>query len=298
MRCADRLGYRPNLLARGLQTRRTDLIGILVADFSNPAYLSILDYFTRTIQQKGLHSLIFNVTHDDNLSEAVQMVMSYQVDGLVVTSATLSPVLVEECTRQGLPVVLFGRYSMRAPTSAVCCDNVAGGAIAGKLFAERGYLRPAYIGGPRGIATTNDRRTGFVAELNRRGLALWADESAGAYSYSAGFDAASRLLVDSNQRPDALFCTNDIIALGAMDAARHRFGLDVPGEIGVIGFDDILMADAAAYRLTTVCQPFARMATMTTDLLIERIRHPGEKPRLSILAGELVERDSVRSRAP
>lgn len=294
MGVATELGYRPNLLARGLQSRRTDLIGILVSDFSNPVYLNILDLFTTAIQKRGLHSLIFNVSHGEELSEAVQMVTRYQVDGLIVTSATLSPTLVDECARRQLPAVIFGRYSMHAPTNAVCCDNVAGGMLAAELLADRGYRRPAFIGGPTGVSTTNDRGRGFVDGLARRGLTLWADEIGGAYTYAAGYQAACRLL-DRPDQPDAVFCTNDIIALGAMDAARFRYGLEIPKEFGVIGFDDSLLADAEAYRLTTIRQPFAQMATLSTELLIDCIRNPQRKPKMRFLAGELIERGSVRA---
>ena len=296
MHAVEELGYRPNLLARGLQTRRTDLIGILVSDFSNPAYLKILDLCTQAIQSRGLHSLIFNVGHGD-LAEAVQMVTRYRVDGLIVTSATLSPTLANECARQKLPVVIFGRYSMHAPTNAVCCDNVAAGALAAELLADRGYRRPAFIGGPVGVSTTTDRGRGFVEGLTRRGLALWHEESGGAYTYAAGFEATCRLL-DKPERPDAVFCTNDIIAFGAMDAARFRHGLDIPRDFGVIGFDDSPLADAEAYRLTTIRQPFAHMATLSAELLIDCIQDPERKPKMRFLAGELVERGSVRAPRP
>jgi LacI family transcriptional regulator len=294
MRAVEELGYRPNLLARALQTRRTDLIGILVSDFSNPAYLAILDLFTQAAQRRGLNTLIFNVRHGSELTEAVQMVTRYQVDGLIVTSATLSPTLARECARQQLPVVIFGRYSMHAPSNAICSDNVAGGALAGELVVERGYRRPAFIGGPMGVSTTTDRARGFVQGLTRRGLALWHAESGGDYSYDAGFRAACRLL-DKPERPDVVFCSSDIIAFGAMDAARFRFGMNVPQDIGFIGYDDIPLAAALAYQLTTIRQPFARMATLSMDLLIDSIDNPQRKPTLRFLGVELVERGSIRA---
>lgn len=291
---AARLGYKPNMLARGLMTRQTKLIGILVANFQNPAYLHILDLFTQAIQRRGLHSLIINVAQCDDLSEAVEMVMPYQVDGLIVTSSTLSPALAAECARRRTPVVIFGRYAKDAPVPAVCCDNIQGGRMVADLLLERGYRRLAFIGGPPEVSTTIDRGKGFTERLLERGCDAWRIEIGGEYSYDAGYAAVERLL-RAAVAPDALFCADDIIAFGALDAARYQFGLQVPGQLGVVGFDDILLADSGAYSLTTIRQPFPQMVAGTVEALVERIEDRSPITTVRFLPGALIERASVRA---
>lgn len=290
---AEELGYRPNLMARSLMTRRTHLIGILVRDFRNPFYLDVLDRFTNAIQAQGYHALVLNVGADDKLSEAVQLVLQYEVDGLVVTSATLPESLAQRCADQGIPVVVFARYSVDAPTNAVCCDNVAGGATAAELLIERGYERPSFIGGLPGVSTTVDRRRGFVEALERHGRELWAEESGGDHSYAAGYQAAQRLM-QRRHPPDSIFCISDIVAMGAMDAARYEFGVTIPDEMGVVGFDDIALASAEAYALTTIRQPIDKMVALTTEIVIEGIRSGVTKSKLRFVGGEPIVRRSVR----
>lgn len=290
---ADQLGYRPNLMARSLMTRRTNLIGILVGDFRNPFYLQVLDRFTQTIQAQGSHCLILNAGATGELSEAVQMMLQYEVDGLIVTSATLPASLARRCADQGIPVVIFARFDTSAPTNAVCCDNVAGGAAAAELLLERGYERLAFIGGIPGVSTTIDRRRGFVEALERHEHPLWAEESGGDHSYAAGYGAATRLL-QNRHPPDALFCVSDIVAMGAMDAIRYEFGVSVPEEMGIVGFDDIALAGAKAYALSTVRQPLDKMVSLTTQIVMDGIQGSETKPKLRFVGGELIVRKSVR----
>lgn len=295
LEAAAAVGYRPSVIARSMITQRTNLLGILVRDFRNPFYLQVLEIFTEVIQQNGFHSLVMNVGQEGDLTEAVQMVMQYEVDGLIVTSATLPPALARQCARTDIPVVLFGRYDVDAATNAVCCDNVAGGRAAAEILLERGYRRAAFIGGLPSVSTTVDRRRGFLEGLTSQNIELWSEESGGDHSYSAGYDAARRLM-QLRDPPDSIFCVSDISAMGAMDAVRHEFRRRVPEDVGIVGFDDIVLAGSQAYNLTTIRQPIKRMVDLTTQLLVAQIGSPDRKPKLRFLSGELVVRNSVRPR--
>ena len=292
LEAAKKLGYRPNILARSLMTQKTNLIGILIKDFQNPAYLRIIDALTAAIQERGLQPLLINMAHAGGIRESIDMIMQYQADGLIETSGSaIDPKLSIECRKAKLPLIQFGFHSKSAKTTAVCCDNNLGGRMAANILLDNGYKYLAYIGGDVDGAASTERRDGFVAALAAKGRRRWLIEAAGDWTYQAGFEAASRLL-SRKRPPDAIFCADDIIAMGAMDAARSVFDLRVPEDLGIVGFDDIILADSFAYSLTTIHQPYDQMIESALDLLSEQIQAQASKPRVKLFTGKLVLRNS------
>ncbi|MFT5707080.1 MAG: DNA-binding LacI/PurR family transcriptional regulator, partial [Oceanospirillaceae bacterium] len=165
---AKLLGYKPNRLARGLKAK-SGLIGILVTDFDNPAYLPILQQFSAQIQQKNCHSLLVNAHDDRSIKEALELVMEYHIEGLVVTATSLPQVLVDACTAQNIPVICFARNSLSNGASAVFCDNISNGKIAANLLLDAGYTKPAFVSGPVAALTSRERQRGFINRLVERG---------------------------------------------------------------------------------------------------------------------------------
>ncbi|MEZ5535415.1 MAG: LacI family DNA-binding transcriptional regulator [Thiolinea sp.] len=296
MAAAGQLGYKPNRLARGIRAQ-SKLIGILVTDFENPAYLTILNQFTRSLQEKGYHSLLINVGEGMSIHEAVELVMEYQVDGLIVTSSVLPQQLTRVCQQQQIPVIIFARHSQHNPVSTVCCNNIAGGRMAAERLIAAGYQRFAFIGGVEGASTTIDRQRGFISRLVELQQPQWQVVSGGQHDYDSGFAATCKLFTQP-EPPDGLFFTNDILAFGGMDAVRYEFGLRVAAEVGIIGFDDITAAAHRAYDLTTVSQPFTTMVEATVDRLLAEIRQYRDDilPAIEqiVLDCHLVERGTVR----
>jgi DNA-binding LacI/PurR family transcriptional regulator len=289
---ADELDYKPNRLARGLKSR-SNLVGIIVTDFDNPAYLSILNDFTATLQRNGYHSLLINVGTDMDMQEAVELIMEYHVDGLIVTSSALPTELVEVCHSQGTPVVIFARHSLNNPVTVVCCDNVSAGRMAADALSEAGYKKFAFIGGVEGASTTIDRQRGFITRLVELGHTNWQVIDGGRHSYDAGFEATCKLFSFTEQ-PDALFFADDILACGGMDAIRHEIGLQVPQQVGVIGVDDMRFASSRAYDLTTVRQPFDEMVQKSVSALLEHMNEDELVVKEITLPCELVVRGSVK----
>ncbi|MDX1522664.1 MAG: LacI family DNA-binding transcriptional regulator, partial [Anaerolineae bacterium] len=130
---AKTLGYKPNAIARSLTTRRTNIIGLIMAGIDNPFYPYLLGKFTQRLQNVGLHILLFNTEYMQDSDEILSRVLQYQVDGLIVTAFPLSLDLAHECRRDGIPVVLFNQYAPDVPVSAVCCDIEAGGRVIADL---------------------------------------------------------------------------------------------------------------------------------------------------------------------
>jgi len=289
---ARELGYAPNALARSLTTHRSNIIGIVMADITSPFYPYVLSKFTDKIQRMGRQVLLFNAAPDQDVDNVLPLVLQYQADALIITSTTLTSAMADECTRRGTPVILFNRYVPGANASAVCCDNVEGGRCVANLLLDAGHKRLAYITGKQDTSTNSDRQKGFADRLKERGCTEWMREP-GAYSYESGAEAARHLLRRS-ERPDAIFCANDIMALGAMDVARFEIGLRVPEELSIIGFDDIPSAAWSAYSLTTIRQPVNRMIDETLALLADQLKSQEARPILKLIPGHLIQRSSAR----
>jgi DNA-binding LacI/PurR family transcriptional regulator len=190
-------------------------------------------------------------------------------------------------------VVLFNRYVIGTQANAVCCDNVGGGRLVADAFAAAGHRQLAYIAGEEGSSTNRDREQGFTDRLSERGYRLHIRESAGEYTYEAGYAAARRLL-SRDDPPEAIFCASDLLAMGVLDLARQELGIKVPEELSIIGFDDIPMASWPAYGLTTIKQPVDRMVDTTIEVLMNAIEQPETETIMKWLPATLVRRSSAR----
>ena len=294
MASAKRLGYRPNAIARSLTQRSTRMIGLVLVRFMNPFYARLLQEFTARLQALGYWTLLLNISHSDELEQALPAALQYQVDGLIITSATLSSRLADECAQFGAPVVLFNRYSLDSDVHAVCCDSVRGGRLVADALVDAGHLRFAYIAGEAGSSTNQDRERGFTSRLRERGHELALSEQVD-YSYESGYAAAQRLLMRED-RPDAIFCANDLMAMAAVDLARCELGIRVPEDLSIVGFDDIQQASWPKYDLTTVRQPVERMVDATIELLLSAIENPDGERILRMIPPTLAVRTSARTR--
>lgn len=291
LEAARKLGYQPNAIARSLITQRTNIVGIVMADITNPFYPNVLEKFIQRLQDIGRQVLLFDVTPEQHIDDIIPLVLQYQVDALVLTSATLSSEMADECADRGTPVILFNRTVPGANASSVSCDNYGGGRLVADLFLDAGHQRPAYIAGKENTSTNIDREAGFTERLEERGVTDWLREP-GEYTYDSGYAGAERLL-RRDSPPDAIFVANDIMAMGAIDAARD-LDVPVPDAVSIIGFDDIPAADWSAYKLTTIRQPVNQMIERTVDVLQKRLESPNLAPVTEAIPGRLIRRDSAR----
>lgn len=294
MDAADKLGYQPNVLARSLMTQRTNLVGVILANFKNPVYLTVLDHFTRALQARGLRTLLLNVSDGQDLEEMARLVLQYSVDGLVVSAGAISPHITEQCRKRRIPLVAFARRPRRANLHVVCADNAAGGRVAASRLLQSRHRRFGFLAGPANASTTIERGKGFHAEIEEAGHRVIAMTHAREYAYSAGVDSARELL-GQPERPDAVFCANDLLAMALMDVARHEYGLCLPGDLSIIGFDDVNLAAAASYGLSTIRQPLEAMVQDTVDILSHRINTWSEGWETRQLACTAVDRTSIAS---
>ncbi|MEO0564621.1 MAG: LacI family DNA-binding transcriptional regulator, partial [Chloroflexota bacterium] len=246
---AAELGYTPNAIARSLSRQQTDIIGLVMADLTSPFYPYVLDKFLTRLQGMGKQVLLFTVSDAENLDDVLPLIMQHRVDALVITSATLSSEMTAACVRMGIPVILFNRYVRGGDVSSVCCDNYVAGRDVADLLLDSGHQRLAYIAGKPNTSTNTDRERGFRERI-AEGDAPAPQILSGSYTYDSGYYGGRSLLLGESV-PEAIFCANDIMAVGCLDAARD-LGVSVPEDLSVVGFDDIPMAGWSAYDLTTV----------------------------------------------
>ena len=287
------LRYRPNALARSLMTKRTELIGLVANNFDNPVFMEIFDLFTRRLQLRGRRPLLANLSESGATESALEMLLQYNVDGVIVASSTLPQNFVIACAEAQLPVVhVFGRSSgSKLPIHVVAPDNVQGGSLAGDALLERGYRRIAFLGGPQTATSTEDRLRGLTERLTRSGMKPSAVVFAHAYTHAAGVVTMRQLLRGGGI--DAVFCGDDNLAMGSIDACREA-GFDVPKDIGVIGFNDMTIAAWPAYDLTTIRQPTAEIITAAVELILATVERPVRRPVIRLFDCRTVNRGTLR----
>jgi DNA-binding LacI/PurR family transcriptional regulator len=290
---AEQLGYRPDAIARSLVQDATRMIGLAIMRFTNPFYARMIRDFTRALQELGYWTLLLNVANREEMEKTLPTALQYQVDGMIVTSATLSSRMADEFARAGTPVVLFNRYANGDRVNAVCCDNVEGARMVADRLLDGGHARIAYITGEIGSSTNRDRQEGFTDRLRERGYELVLRET-GDYYYESGWLAARRLL-QTDDPPDAIFCANDLMAMGALDVARAELGIKVPDELSIVGFDDIPMAAWPAYSLTTIRQPIKPMVDASIEVLMDAIENSNAERVIRWIPPVFVERTSART---
>ncbi len=291
-KAANELGYAPNALASSLTTGRTKLIGLIVNNFHNPLILEVFDLFTRGLQDRGLRPLLVNLTDATDPAASVRMLRQYSVDGVIVASSTLPSSFAESFKRAGLPVVhAFGRYSFAPDVHVVGIDNVACGRMAAEALVRRGYTRLGFLGGPRTATSTQDRGEGFLGGLKEKPGISAKVSYASDYTFDAGRSEMQRLLAGAPA--EAYFCGDDLLAVGALSAIKDA-GLSVPGDIGLIGLNDMEMSRWQIIGLTTIQQPVAQIIESAIDVVVETIDKPDRSPEIRLFPCRLIERQTLR----
>jgi DNA-binding LacI/PurR family transcriptional regulator len=289
---AERLGYRPNVLARAMITGRSRIIGLVVAYLENQFYPLALERLSNALQDRGYHILIFmagNAT--ENIVRVMDELIDYQVDGIITASVAMTNDLTSRCQAAGIPVVMFNRGQNDPRLNEVTSDNRAGGRRVAEFLAAGGHRRVAHIMGWQGSSTGRDRADGFREGIAAAGLTPVAMID-GEYSRERAAQVA-RELCEGPARPDAIFVGNDHMAFGVMDELIHRLGLSVPGDVSIVGYDDVPMSAWPVYDLTTIRQPLERMVAATVETLLGQIEGDLE-PRHFRIDGPLVVRRSAR----
>ncbi|MFJ8086554.1 LacI family DNA-binding transcriptional regulator [Streptomyces sp. NPDC096205] len=295
-RLADELGYRPNPLAAGLRTRRSNLIGVLVPRLSEIVMATVYEGAEEAAAAHGLSAFVTN-THDDPAlqRDRIAMVLARRVDGLIIGDAHLDGAALDVPGLRGTPFVLVNRRTRAGHTSVTCDDRLGGRLVAEHLLAL-GHRSVGVLAGEPFASTGADRTEGFVERYREAGLPVPAHRVVHcAFDTAGGRRAATALLTGSGSgasdaRPTALFAVNDFAAIGAAGAARD-LGLHLGRDLALAGFNDTPLAAELPVPLTSVHSPMAEQGRRAVALLLRRIA--GEETASEVLTPELRVREST-----
>lgn len=285
MAAAEQLGYRPNLLARSLMTRRSKVIALLMGQLRNPFYSEMLGVFTEQLRLKGYQTILHAVAADFSLESAVEASMQYQLDGLMMVSCSPSDELAARCRRLRMPVVVIDRQSV-AGTNQVWIDSERLGREVAELLLREGRRRFAIIEGSPSDRLSRRARA-FMERVRQEGCSVTIDY--GSYSHEGGGKAARRLL-RQQPRPDGLFCVSDLMALGALDAIRNDDSTSVSTGLSVVGFSDVEAAAWPPYELTTARLPIKRLVEASVQMMMRRIDDPEQDAESCLIHCPIIER--------
>lgn len=290
MRAVEELDYRPNLLGRNLRSERAFTLLVLVPGIANPFFASVIAGIEATAARRG-YAVLLGDTRDSLERERhyTQLVESRLADGVIQLSPDYARP--EDAKRPGYPVVHACGCELTAAPS-VRIDNVGAAREVVEHLIAGGHRRIAAISGRADNPHANDRLEGYRQALEAAGIPFDpALVHHGDFSMASGVAGASQLIAQS-PRPTALFCMNDEMAIGAIQALYHA-GLSVPGDVAVAGFDNIDFSAHCTPSLTTVAQPAEAMGAKACELLIDAIERKGADDQVHILPHRLVVREST-----
>lgn len=269
---AEKLGYKPNLLARSLSKKRTNIIGIVIDEMKNPHCLILLDEATRQLQNRGCIALLINLSGVDD-TDVLSLADQLQVDGILFLGAVLSENVISMAENlHHVPLVQVGRNSELVRFDRVYNNGYDAGKEIARLMAPQGFTRYGYMKGPEAPSNYLFRMQGFRDGLAEFGKTLSVMLVAGHYDRHSAADEYARYIeaTPPAERIDALFCENDILALGVMD---QQMQLGLPA-LGIAGFDDIDEAGSASRQLTTVSQRVDRQIHEALNRLLDSTASP------------------------
>ncbi|TQV81381.1 LacI family transcriptional regulator [Exilibacterium tricleocarpae] len=292
MTVARELGFQPNAIARSLITRRSNMVAVIINNFTNLYYPELLVQLSRGFDRRGVHVLLFTLEQESDVDKMLDQVWQYQVDG-VISAARLSREQVTFFEERGVPLVFYNRALQDFPVSAICCNQEEGERLLVNRLHTAGHRSFGVIGGPTDSVVSYQRTHGALDRLRELGVKN-VPVVEGDYSYDSGRAAFRELLQGMKKAPDAVICANDVMAIGCMDAARHEFAISVPEALSVVGFDGTATGAWSSYRLTTIDQPLEIMAEAAVNMLLERVENPELPPEQRTFSGVLLEGESAR----
>lgn len=288
----DALGYQPNVAARSLRTLRAAKILLTVPDISNPFFASVIRGAEEAARDAGYSVVVGDTRHDPEVEDQyADMLSRREVDGLVFLGhrlpASLAPLLAAQGT--AAPIVNGCEYSPDIGVPSVHIDNAAASSDAIEHLIALGHRDIGVITGPAISPISRDRLTGALRAADRHGLGDQLQLRAGDYSAASAFQRAGELLAGG---VSAIFCFSDEMAMGAISAIAQA-GLSCPGQVSVIGFDDLPLARFFSPPLTTIAQPKGLIGQRAVELLVDILRGTTPARRQLTLTHDLVIRNST-----
>ena len=291
MQAVKELGYQPNAIARGLITRRSNMVAVIVSNLN--FYPEVVSELNACFAERGVHVLLFTLDHESDVGRILDQVWQYQVDGVVV-AAHLSEAQIRSFDERNVPLVFYNRSYRDMPVCSVSCDQMEGERQLVNLLTRSSSLKSfAVVSGPADSVVSMQRTRGALERL--RDLKMRdVIQVAGDYTYESGRRAVGEILAERGAMVDAIICANDMMAFGCMDELRYHLELDVPGDVSVAGFDGVRAAAWSSFDLATIQQPVESMTEAAVSMLLERVDNPDLPPEKRLFSGVLREGATIR----
>ncbi|CAM4493652.1 LacI family transcriptional regulator [Paenibacillus endophyticus] len=289
----ERLNYQPSVIASALTGKKTFTLGLLVPDISNPFFAEI----ARAVEDQSHHlGYSLFICSTDNKKERAERYLSLmqqkRVDGMIIGTGIANKSTLASLMKGRAPVVVIAREAKLA-AKTVIIDDYCGGGLAASHLLEQNHVQVGLLSENEEVSSSRERIRGFVSKWNEAGLNIGADRIriCGDELVQDGKSQAGELLRGPNP-PTALFCCNDLLAIGALKAAKE-LGLRIPEDVSIIGFDNTILAELTDPPLTTVAQPTKQMGQLAVDSLIEMLESGEKNDERIVLQPELVIRQST-----
>ncbi|HCY75447.1 MAG TPA: transcriptional regulator [Ignavibacteriales bacterium] len=295
LKAAKELAYSPNQLARGLRLKRTNTIGYIIPDISNPFFASIAKSVEKSARKFGYSIILCDSEESTDIEkESLQLMLNRKVDGLIISPVGLEVSHLVAVSQKNIPIVLLDRYFPNLNLPFVTSDNYQGALEAVNLLIENGHTRIACIQGLKNTSPNNDRVRGYKdAHLNKQ---LTIDESlivGDSFGEDNGY-IETKLLLRKNPLPTAIFSVSNLISLGAIRAISEE-GLKIPEDISMISFDDQPYSRFLSTPMTTVSQQSTQIGQIATKLLLDQIESKrSHDPQGIFLPTKIILRDSIK----
>jgi DNA-binding LacI/PurR family transcriptional regulator len=286
----EELGYRPNIMARSLVQRRTSILGVMISDLRNPFFGAVVSGIQERAAEIG-YQVLFNTADRDPQREetAIESLLQLRVDGLILASPRVDDAVVARAAT-AVSVVVLNRETSDDATDSVTNDNIHGARLAVEHLAGLGHRSIAFISGGAG-AGARIRAEGYRQAMRELGLGEHIRIAEGAHTEDGGERGAHALLA-SQPLPTAIFASNDLCAIGAMNALEEA-GLRIPRDISLIGYDNTTLAALRHISLSSIHQPGGDMGRSAVDRLAERIAGDRTTPRHDVVTPSLVVRSTT-----
>jgi len=289
---ARSLDYRPNFLARSLITGRSKIIGMVVTHLDNLFYPTIIQELSIALGLRGYRMLLFVADVSKDFEHIIEELLRYQVEAVIMGSITLSDRSAEACHAAGVAALLMNHKTDNDHVSCVTGDNWASAQTIAAFLIAGGHRSFGIVAGLGNTSASRDREHGYTSYLRDHGFGAPA-RVCGYYALDATRTAA-RALLSAPDRPEAVFCGNDQMALAFIGVARHEFGLVLGRDISVVGFDDAPIASWPDFDLTTFSQPVDQIVKATLEALEAMLEQPHRPVIRATNTGELIVRSSAR----
>ena len=296
-RLANEMGYVPNSAARGLKTKRSNVLGVVVRRLDDPFFGQVVNGIEDVLQSQN-YSMLLAASHRDfsKEHEIMRLMSERRVDGVIICSTLISPEHREQLDRFGVPTVLINNQATNESDCSVSHDDTDGAKQLAEHLIEQGHREIAYIGNGNAGRTNNDRLLGYQQALTAAGIVVRPDLIAAGENgrAEAGKEAAKQLL-KLDTLPTAIMCFNDMMALGAMFALQ-RAGVQIPEQCSITGFDNIALSAHVNPPLTTFDQPKYELGRTAAEMMLRILGSDnGAKQEQAQLRGKLAVRESTRS---